>query len=331
MEDEIDLRVYISMLLRYKWVILGVTLIAGATTYIFIALQPPAYQATALVAITRPLYQFQFTPNIQNLPDREAAQQFSGKAGVELANSDAILRQVLDAVGRDLKPEERTLFVLRKKIKATTSSDPSILMLSATNTDPQVVATLANTAVDLYVRYVNNLYGQSSAQEKFFEKQLMQARNDLDKAEQALTEFQKRNDSGILQAKLGAKQSSLSTYLSLNESLGLLLQDVRSLHKQLSRQPAGNPSNLGDDLTALLLQVNAFGSQVSPQVGHDQTIPIQLQIPGMGNLSRKTTGEQAAYLAELVKTIEAKLIETKKTGRCHAHRNFGLAGAAPES
>jgi uncharacterized protein involved in exopolysaccharide biosynthesis len=303
MEDEIDLRVYINTLLRYKWVILGVTLIAGVAAYIFISLQPPTYQAKALVAITRPLYQFQFTPNILNLTDKEAAQQFTGKAGVELANSDAILRQVLDAVGPNLKPEERTLAVLREKIKATTSSDPSILVLSATNANPQTVAALVNTAVDLYVRYVNDLYGQSFAQEKFFEKQLSQARNDLDKAEQAATEFQKRNNSSILNAELTTKQSTFSGYLGLNESLKILLQNIRALKDQLSRQPAGNLSTLGEDIAALSLQISTSTA----------SMPIQLQLPNDGsNLSRKTNSEQAAYLAELSKTIEAKLIEIRK-------------------
>jgi uncharacterized protein involved in exopolysaccharide biosynthesis len=148
------------------------------------------------------------------------------------------------------------------------------------------------------------LYGQSSEQLEFFETQSEQARRDLDKADQALIDFQKRNNAAVLQAQLTAKQASLANYLSLNESLQLLLQNVHSLQDQLSRQPASDQSTLGDDLSALALQVNALNAQSS--------IPVQLQLPSTGSLSNKTVGQQAAYLADLAKTIEGRQTDVKK-------------------
>lgn len=326
-EDDIDLRVYIDMLLCRKWIILGITLIAGAGAAIITFLQPPVYNATSLVAITRPLYQFQFSPNIQNTGEKDSPQQLSGKAGIELASSDSILEEVLKTVKNDLKPEERHLLRFKRKIKVTPGSDPTILKITATDSHPRVSAEIANNAADLYVRYVNNLYGQTSHQETFFETQLTKADGALKEAEQMLIDFQKRNNAAILNAQLNTAQATLNTYLNMNDYLNHLLQNIRGLQSQLSRQPAENPSTLVDDLTALIMQINAFNTQVNTQVdvsglkssanSSQQTspqpvIPIQLQISGTGSLSKKTAGQQAAYMAELIRTVENKRAEIRK-------------------
>jgi succinoglycan biosynthesis transport protein ExoP len=303
-EDEIDLRVYINVLIRYWRLIVGLTVTAAVAAFVVTSLLPRSYEATTVVVVTQPLYQFQFSPQIQNLESASAQQLLTGKAALDLATSDAMLQEVLDAVGNDLLSKERTLTALREMVKAKIGGDPSIVNLTANNSDPQRVAKIANTWADLYVRQINDLYGQAGEQLKFFETQLAQATGDLDKAEQALVDFQKRNDSSVLQAQLNAKQGALSTYLNLGESLTMLLQNVHSLQDQLSRQPASDPSTLGDDLSALALQVNALNAQ--------SNIPIQLQMPSTGSFSNKTVGQQAAYLADLANTIGAKQVEVKQ-------------------
>ena len=302
MEDEIDLRAYINTLIRYWRLIAGLTVVAAVVAFIVTSLLPRSYQATAIVVVTKPLYQFQFAPQSQNL-ENASTQLLTGKAALDLATSDSLLQQVLDAVGNDLPLDERTLTAIREMVKARTGNDPSIVNLTANNKDPQRVTKIVNTWASLYVRQINDLYGQSSEQLEFFETQSEQARRDLDKADQALIDFQKRNDATVFQAQLNAKQASLANYLSLNESLKMLLHNVRSLQDQLSRQPASDPSTLGDDLSALALQVNALNAQSS--------IPVQLQLPSTGSLSNKTVGQQAAYLADLAKTIEGRQTEVK--------------------
>jgi succinoglycan biosynthesis transport protein ExoP len=323
-EDEIDLRVYINVLIRYWWLIVGLTVAAGIVAFVVGLLQPAQYQATAVVVVTRPLYQFQLAPGIQNLPEGAAGTQIlSGKAALDLAVSDAMIQDLLDQMGSDLPSNERSLVPMRAMLKATQGGDATIIRLTVTNRDPQRVSKIANTWASLYVRQVNDLYGQSAEQLKFFESQLAQAKGDLDAADQALVDFQKRNDAAILQAQLTAKQNALANYLSLNESLKLLLQNVRSLQDQLARQPANDPSTLGDDLSTLALQVNALNAQSG--------IPIQLQLPSTGTLSNKTVGQQAAYLADLAKTIEAKQTGVKKQADEAPTEIMALQGQIQES
>ena len=306
MEDEMDLRVYINVLMRHWRLIAAVTLLTSVVALGVSFVSPAKYQATAMVLVTRPLYQFQFSPAIQNRSDNSNTQQsLTGKAALDLATSDALLQQLLLQVGDRLSADERNLFALREMLKAKTGGDPSIVNLSVTNRDAQRVAEIANTWANLYVRQVNDLYGKSADQLKFFEGQLAQAKNDLDAADQALVEFQKRNDLAILQAQLSAKQSALGNYLGMNESLVLLQQNVKNLQDQLARRPADSPSSLGDDLAQLMIQVSALSAQSS-------SLPIQLQMPSTGSLSDRTVGQQAAYLADLAKTIESRQAEAKK-------------------
>ena len=327
-ENEIDLRVYINVLIRFWRLIAGLTVGAAVVAFAVTLFLPPSYQATAVIVVTRPLYQLQFSPQIQNLENANTQQLLTGKAALDLATSDSLLQQVIDAVGNDLSPKERTLTAIREMVKARIGNDPSIVNLTANNSDPQRTTKIANTWASLYVRQINSLYGQSGEQLEFFETQLEQAQRDLDKADQALVDFQKRNDATVLQAQLAAKQDAFANYLGLNESLKLLLQNVRSLQDQLLRQPAGDPSALGEDLSALLLQVSALNNaqsnipmpsnlsvpsdfSIPSNISVPSNIPIQLQLPSAGSLSNKTVGQQAAYMADLAKTIEAKQAEVK--------------------
>ena len=65
MEEEIDLRAYVLVLLKYwKWII-GTTGAAAVVALVVSFLLPPTYEATALVAIKAPQYVMQFDPRFE--------------------------------------------------------------------------------------------------------------------------------------------------------------------------------------------------------------------------------------------------------------------------
>ncbi len=325
MEDEIDLRVYIKTLIRHWRLIAVATLLAGVVALAVSFASPSKYKATAVLLIPRPFYQIQFSREIQNLTATSGVQQLlTGKAASDLATSDALLRGVLLEVGDDLPADVRNLSSLQAMLKAEASRDPSIINLSATARNAQQAANLANAWANVYVRKVNDIYSQPEDQLKFFEGQLAQVENDLERADQALVEFEKRNDSAILKAQLSAKQSALNDYLTMNEFLVLLQQNVNDLQDQLARRPADLPSNLGDDLAQLMLQVSALSTQGS-------NLPFQLQLPSTGSLSDTTVGQQAAYLADLAKTVESKQAEVKKQAEALPREIRALQGQIQEA
>lgn len=298
MEDEIDLRQYIEVLLkRWKWIV-ALTLIAAlmAAVISFFVLQP-TYEASALILITSPRYQLRFDPRLETVSDIETA----SKAYPSLAMSDDLLQKVLDELNPSLDESERKLQVLRGKVSASAGADPSLLELKASNGDREQAAHIANTWAAQYVEYVNELYGRRSEDVTFFSDQLESARITLEAAEEALVDYEARNQQSVLQARLNAKRAALGDYLAAVHELTLVIEDGRALQRQLDEQSASSPASLGDDLAALLLEIQALNRKVE--------LPLQLQVVGGTSLSNKTVGEQARLLGDLITTLEGRLAE----------------------
>jgi uncharacterized protein involved in exopolysaccharide biosynthesis len=299
MEEEIDLRAYILVLLKYwKW-ILGITVAAAAVALAVSFLLPPTYEATALVAIKAPLYVMNFDPRfLPNQPPQPAY-----KAYLDLAEGD----EVLEALFSRLNPrpaEIKTLRDLREMVKARAGTDPSVVRLTVRARDPQEAARIANLWAEIFVTHANRIYGASDKELQQLEGQLAQAQAALEAAEQALIEFQARNQASILEARLDSLKSDQAHYLADQRAITYILQDIQALREQLARQPGERPASLADDLTALFLQIKAFNAQASA--------PIQLQVNSAESLSNRSIGETMALLNDIARALEAKSVEIKQ-------------------
>ncbi len=265
MEEEIDLREYLDVLVRrWKWIVALAVIAALAAAAVSFFVLKPTYEARALVLITNPRYQLRFDPRLETISDIETA----SKAYPTLAVSDDLLKQVLDSLDPPLPETQRTLQALRGKVSASAGADPSLLQLTTTNGDPERAAQIANTWAEQYVIYVNELYGRRSEDVAFFNEQFEAARSVLDAAEEALVDYEARNQQSILQARLTAKQSALRDYLSAQHELSQVIEDAKSLRRQLEAQPQSAPASLGNELAALLLEIEGLSQ--------DGELPVQL-------------------------------------------------------
>lgn len=293
MDDEIDLRVYIRALLKYKYWIIGLALVAAVSALIASLLMRPVYEATALVAVIGPSYTMQFDPRFEATTN--ASQPY--KAYPALATSDEVLATLIDELGADLGSGTWTVAELRTHLVASNAADPSIVELQARFDNPERAATVANRWTTLFVDRANDLYGQTTRDLAFFETQLAEAQAAQSRAEQDLIAFQARNQAPILRAQLGSQQATMEEYLAAVRSIRLIIQDARSLQERLSAQDPASRGSLGDDLTSLLLEVEALNWR---------SLPIQLQLSGEQGLTERTVGEQIAFLESLVSALENK-------------------------
>jgi len=300
MEDEIDLRKYVDVLIRqWKWIV-GLAIVSGLAAFIVSSLIAPTYEATALVVVTRSRYQLQFDPRIETV----AQPQQAYRAYPELALSDDLVLQVMERLGGELNTDERDLESFRMRLSARAGADPTLVRLAATGTDPNQAQAIVNAWAALYVAYANELYQQQSNSVTFFEAQVAEASQELEKAEQALIDFQARNPINVVEAQLESKQMALSDYLAADRTISLIIQDARSLQQQLAQQDDNAPVTLADELAALYLQVDALNAQAS--------VPIQLQIGGSGSLASRTVSEQVALLDALINALQDKAIEIRR-------------------
>ena len=225
MEDEIDLRKYADILIRqWKWVI-GLAVVSGLVAFIVSSLIAPTYEATALVVVTQPRYQLQFDPRIETV----AQPQQAYRAYPELALSDDLVLQVMGTLGGTLDADKRDLASFRERLSAEAGSDPTLVRLAATGTDPNQAQAIVNAWAALYVAYANELYQQQSNSVTFFEAQVAEASQELEKAEQALIDFQARNPINVVNAQLSSKLTALTNYLAADRTMSLITQDARSL------------------------------------------------------------------------------------------------------
>ncbi|MHB0875534.1 MAG: GumC family protein [Anaerolineae bacterium] len=313
-EDEIDLHSYVNILIKYWWLVVFVPLVAVIAAGImgFLVMEP-TYQATALVAVTSPRYIVQLSPNFETVPINQ--RQIPVKAYPALATSGDLLQRLLAKVGDTLPPEAQTLPSLRGMVAAKSGSDPTIIELTVTSTDPALATAVANAWADEFALMVQNVYGQSAGEVTHFEEQLAAADVRRTAAETAVIEFQARNPGPALEAQMQDQKDALATYLSNQRAIERVSQDAQNLRQRLSTQPAGARSTFGDDLSALLLEVNSLSSSLpvstyasvaaSGMPSASSGASLQVQVQAGSTLSDKTVGEQMAFLDALVQALQA--------------------------
>jgi len=302
MEEEIDLRVYVEVLVRnWKW-IAGLALVAAVVAFVASSFIPPTYEATALAAITKPRYVMQFDPRFETV---DVTQPY--KAYPELAASDDLLRDLLSQL--DSLPEGvESLQDMRGMLEARAGADPSIVQLVVSSRDPEAAARIADEWVELFVTRANEIYGTHGEENtRFFEEQLTQAQAELDAADQALIVFQGRNQRAVLEAQLASAQQDLQDYLVELRGIERAARNAQALRTSVAAQPAGALASAGDSLTALQLQMQAFSVRTFNEARGDSSelSPIQLQVSDAVLLSaERTVGELTAFLDDLAATLE---------------------------
>ncbi len=295
MEEEIDLRVYVEVLLRHwKW-IAGLALVAAAVAFVASYLIPPTYEATALTAITQPRYVMQFDPRFQT---EDVTQPY--KAYPELATSDDLLQALMTKV--DSLPEEvESLEDIRGMLEAKSGADPSLVQLVVSSRDPEGAAHIANGWADLFVARANEIYGAHGEDNvSFFTEQLAQAQTKLQAANQALSEFQGHNQKAVLQAQLSSAQQDLKDYLAELRWIERTSRNTQALRASVAAQPGDALASAADSLTALQLQMQAFSVR-----SYNNNLPIQLQVSDSALLSPElTVSELTSALDDLATTLE---------------------------
>lgn len=291
MEEEIDLRPYIEVLLKRWYWIVGVTFLTAVVAYTISSFIPPTYEATALVAVIAPRDMVQLDPRIQELTESQPLRAFP-----QLAESDQILQSLLDQKAVD---DIRTVEKLRSSLEAEAGNDLSVIQLKAMSQNPEDAARLANAWAEVFVEWTNGIYtNRGSNQVLVFEDQLAESEKVLSAADEALIAYQAVNRTQVLSNTLVVHLHTQAVYLDAQQQLNLLTQDTQRLREQLKGQTNSDPVTMADQLTALLLQLKAFNVNTA--------VPLQLQLTENIDLTIDNRTEQIALLNALLATLSAQ-------------------------
>ncbi len=173
-EDEIDLRQYIDILIRWWRDILLITLVIVALTAIGIIslrlILPPQYEASADVAIVRTVsdvnFDERFRTNAEELGVDTASLSARRSALLGLVATGAIAQEVIDELGTTLNEKEQNPANLLAMVDAELASvngasgASDLIRITITADASEKAAAIANAWARIYVRTVNTIYGQ---------------------------------------------------------------------------------------------------------------------------------------------------------------------------
>jgi uncharacterized protein involved in exopolysaccharide biosynthesis len=245
-EDEIDLRQYLDVLIRW-WreivvITVGVAALAAIVILLLRWLLPPAYEASADVAIVRTVSEVQFderfrTTSAESTPDT-ASVSARRSALLGLVATGAIAQQVIAQVGDQLTPEEQNPANLLEMVEASTASvagargDSDLIRITVTADKAEKAAAIANAWARAYVQAVNTIYGQVP------DEVLTSIQTELDTAQQTyktnqanLETFLASNQIDALSSRVTMLQQRVNQEVTLQQGL---LQQWQAAQQQLN-------------------------------------------------------------------------------------------------
>ncbi|MFZ6020984.1 MAG: Wzz/FepE/Etk N-terminal domain-containing protein [Chloroflexota bacterium] len=273
---EIDLRKIVLTLINFRlWIVAG-AVILGLAVFLFFFLQPRMYEATAVIALTKPRYLPNFDPRYQTV----ATTALTNKVAMDIAKSDEIAIFVFDSWNDPQKELEQRRAFRENNLVVKAGSDASVISLTVRLESPEEAARLANLWAQRVVERLNTLYsGQDQSQLAFFETQIAIAQQNLRKAEQALAEFESRNEKNGLQTQLDALIYRQQDLLRKKQFIEQLQRDGRALLVEVENLGASNtlPAELQTRLLVLQLR---YAENAPFSEGSGTSLPqFQLSLP----------------------------------------------------
>mgnify|MGYP006280687255 CR=1 FL=1 len=247
-EDVIDLRELVKTLLDYKWIIVGVTLLAALAAFLVSTFYlPPQYQASSFVTLTEPIIRAELDPSIQvspNLPDTEGL--------AELAEADAMIRVVSKDLG--LKVEDLRSFEWQASMQGQ-----SQLKLQVTAPTADFAAEAANRWAELMVSHLNDLYGTGDQTLETLEREVKLAKEEWTTAQTALEDYLPQSRVDVLEVRLAERKDMLSDTLTRIEYNQDLVRDIQTLKAQVDNLKSEQDLSTGKALSIIALQQRASG------------------------------------------------------------------------
>jgi capsular polysaccharide biosynthesis protein len=321
-EDEIDLRAYIQVLVRYWWFILGATVIAAVVAGFIARRVAPVYEAKAAVIITQLRAELSLEPKFKIVGGglggggSDAGALRSALAG--LVTNATVAAEVLTRLGDTLSPTLRDVARLMSMVDGQVVHG-DLIQITVRSSSPVTAALVANAWGVEYEQYVNQLYGGGEIESAFaIGLEAGGAKAEYEVAERALVEFTEKSRVAELtrlieekqeiikslqaakQKALDAKIETLASYYQTRLKLEHLLQDAKGLYAQVSQGGATGSATNG--LAILLLKAQAFASSEDLPGG------FELRLDGVSDLDVGPEA-QLADLGALIGVLEKRIEE----------------------
>lgn len=255
--EEVNLRDLIETVLRAKWMIAGVTLVAVIVSGVFsLFVLTPTYEATATILVNNP----NPTPkpaatilvNDPNPAPKLAAElgldqllaRLSSTPSMSLetyrtqVTNPAVLTRVIPGLGLKATPED-----LAQQVKATAVKDTGLIQVTVTDQDPKQAAAIANRLVQEYQIFISQLtQDQMQKSGQFISDQMTKQEQLLSRAMDELKAFLQQTPSADeLKKEIDAKSDLLAQLKTDRVKLDVSIQQASAGVGQAEKELGGAP------------------------------------------------------------------------------------------
>lgn len=246
-DDEIDLRKYIDILIK-RWreiVVITVAIVAltaaGVLTLRY--MQPPMYESDANVAIVRTQTQVnfddRFTTSSSELASADVNSRRSALLG--LVFNGAIAERVIAELGDQLNEGDREPATLLRRIDAELSmpggraTQSDLIAITASADSPEKAAAIANAWARHYVQEVNRIYGQvPDEMMASVQSELDQAKTSYEGAQRNLEQFLATSPVNSLRRQAQETQEAITALQRTNtEALSSYVKEILASYKRI--------------------------------------------------------------------------------------------------
>lgn len=327
MDDEIDLRYYLSVLFRrWQWLIVF-PLGAMVLSFAVLSLLPKSYESRAAVAVVRSRTDVSFDPRIRTTTDeglQPATNASRLQALVALVRATEVAEVVRDQIGTALTPEEREISRFVKLVEASNNGD--IIYITARYRDPVVAQQIANLWAVAYEEYVNEIYGvrsgsnlaaitaevadaraaygaaQADVEAFLAQNQIAQYDREIGLRQQTIESLQQARSivlSGPVDLQVKTQQETLSSQYADLAKIEQWLAQARSMYDQIVSGSDSSAQNFTQLLSLIMLESQIYGG----------TTPIQLQLDATG--ADQFAEVRAQDVLDLITVLEERRTDTQ--------------------
>ncbi|MBA7694783.1 hypothetical protein ES703_103396 [subsurface metagenome] len=237
--EELELRDYIEVLLRRKWIIILVFFVTAISAGVgALYLVKPVYQASALLMISKPRYQVELEPKIKTpIPLEISLETYKN-----LIKSADLEEKVIKKLGLDQPPDELTVEALDKMVSVEAVPKTDLIKISVKSGVPGKAKEIVNTWVALFIEENKDLnLRETTEAQSFIENQLKVSEQNLFLAEEKLCKFNEENSVSMLKEEIADKIRRIISSEGRLADLKVLIKEkeaeLNQAKSQLAKQP----------------------------------------------------------------------------------------------
>ena len=258
-EQEVDLRDYIRVLIKRKWIIIGIFAVAVAASAIWsVFFLPRIYKSAATLMITKPTYEIKTTSRLETVlsPETIFRAAYSLETYSSFIRDAKVEKRVLKELNLDKPPYGFTYLTLDRMLSLEQLKDTNLIKMSITGKSPELITKIVNKWTEVFIEENTELnLKELKENHRFIEEQLKIATQKLTKAEEELRKFDETNKIALLKGGIGTRLGEISGLernltdvdLSLDEG-GFYISQLRNKLKEGKETKLGNFSILSNIL-----------------------------------------------------------------------------------